>query len=528
MRFFPQSPLLRLLPLCLGSAMACLGADLPVQSPPPPLPAPAVPPPAKVPATTPAPKADDFGKPPLPLTLRVCLERAFESNLDLLIDRLGPLEARANTLTARGVFDPSFNLSGSYGEQTTPNVGAFDTQSHSTSAATSLSQFLATGTTVALTGNTGGAATDTNGFQAPWESFAGATVSQSLLRNFGTDPNMAPIRIARHGESAADAALEYQVDAVITAVADAYYELVYARASYDALQESVHLAEKLLSDTKARVKIGIMIPLDVTTANAEVAARREDLLSAARLIESDENSLRLLIAKDVTPLLKNRLVPTDLPPVDWEPAPVPADIADALRGRADLRNARELLAQNRLSEAYRKNQLLPQLGVNGALGYGGASTDLSSSVGRVFDTSDPAWSVGMTLSIPLGNRAEKGQYQYAQYETVKQQLILRQLEQNVIIQTDNAGGEAETNRQQITATRAARQLAEESLKAEERKLAEGRSTNYVVLQLQDQLHTARIKELRAVADFQKSVAELMRVEGAARSHFNIELRGAAY
>jgi len=514
--------------LAAAGTGAALAADLP------PLPvqvsnAVAAPPAAQTPIATPPPAATDFNKPELPISLKDGLEKAFESNLDLSIDRISPLEAQANVLAAKGAFDPVFNASYNHGVAGTPEftnppfvVNDYD------SASASINQPITTGGTIGVTTSSTSTSNTGNDFVTEWDSFAGLTLSQPLLQNFGTDVSQAAIRVAQRNQSATEAALEYEIDQIITNVANAYYELVFARSNYQALKESVRLAEQLKSDNQARVEIGTMSPLDISTANAEVASRRENLLSAARLIENDENNLRLLITKDVTPLLKHRLVPVDLPPENWTPDPLQADIAGALQARADLRQARELLAQNKLTEAYRKNQLLPTLGVTGAYGYEGLGYNATSSYQNVSGAHQPDWSVGVVLQIPIGNRSERGQYQAAQYETTRQQLILRQLEQNVIVQTDNAEGQAETNRQQITAARVARQLAEESLRAEEEKLKAGVSTSYVVLQLQDNLRTARITELRAIADFQESVVELMRVEGRARSYFNIELRGAAY
>ena len=482
------------------------------------------------PVQTPVPAATDFHKEELQLSLQDCLERAFKSNLDLAIQRISPLEARANIVTAQGAYDPVLSLSGGYNqEQSVENIGSYFyyTGTRNTSGSASIDQPLPSGTTIGITASTGASEGTGSDLPEQWDSFTGLTLSQSLLQNFGTDVGEATIRIARRDAAGADAALEYEVDQVITNVATAYYELVYARADYEAGIESLGLAQQLLKDNQERVRIGVMSPLDVSQANSEVAARREDLLTAERTIQDDENAMRLLISKDVAPLLKVRLVPLDLPPDNWTPDPLKSDINTALLNRADLQQARELLAHNQLAEAYRKNQLLPSLGLTGAYGYNGVSDGLPGSAARTLNAENPAWSIGLALSIPLGDRSQEGQYETAQYETERQKLILHQLEQNVIIQTDNAGGQAETNRQKIVAARVARQLAEESLHDEEEKLRAGASTSYTVLQLQRDLHDARIVELRAIADFQESSAQLDQSEGLARSKHHIEIEGEA-
>jgi outer membrane protein TolC len=69
----------------------------------------------------------------------------------------------------------------------------------------------------------------------------------------------------------------------------------------------------------------------------------------------------------------------------------------------------------------------------------------------------------------------------------------------------------------------ARELAEQKLDAEEKKLKVGLTTNYVVLQYQRDLADARSSELRAIIDYNLSLAQLDRTTGISLKKKNIQL-----
>ena len=77
-----------------------------------------------------------------------------------------------------------------------------------------------------------------------------------------------------------------------------------------------------------------------------------------------------------------------------------------------------------------------------------------------------------------------------------------------------AGRGVETGFKRVASSQAARRLAAERLDAEEKKFAAGMSTNFFVTQAQRDLAQAEVNELRAVADYRKSVINFERVQEA--------------
>jgi outer membrane protein TolC len=100
---------------------------------------------------------------------------------------------------------------------------------------------------------------------------------------------------------------------------------------------------------------------------------------------------------------------------------------------------------------------------------------------------------------------------------------LKQLEQNVMVQIAVSVEQAKTGFAQVDATRESRLFAEAALEAEQKKLDNGRSTSFVVVQLQRDLTTARLAELAAVSQYNQALAQLAFNEGSTLDRDNLSL-----
>ena len=465
------------------------------------------------------------------LTLRECIERALAGNLDIQIERVNPAIQSWSVVLAQGVFDPSLVGELSYQDASEPlapersaalGLGTLEEQQLQTRAA--LTGTLPIGTRYELSAFD----TRSSGTLAPAFVYTGTTsltVTQPLLKNLGRSPNTAAIRVARKDR---EIALEQVARRVIDTVSDvsrAYFELVFAIEDHKAKLEDLNRAKALLADNRTRVEIGVMSPLDVTQAEAGAAERAEGVIVAERAITDRENALKRLIASDVTTLRGVSLRPAE--PLSDEPVETDAagSIRTALESRPDVVQARHELERRGILLAFNRNQRWPEIDLETSYGLNARGSSVGDFVEDVADRDNPVWSIGVIATIPLGNRRAKAAYEIARLEEEQAVLTLKRLEQDVVIQVDNAVGQVQTNTQRVEATRVASRLAEESLKAEEAKLRAGASTSFLVLQAQSQLVAARSAEIRARADYSESLVELARAEGTTLQQHRIVLDG---
>jgi HAE1 family hydrophobic/amphiphilic exporter-1 len=150
-----------------------------------------------------------------------------------------------------------------------------------------------------------------------------------------------------------------------------------------------------------------------------------------------------------------------------------------------------------------------------------------SALGNLFKNDFRSWSVGVNISLPWRNRVAKANFA-REVETGKQlDLQTRRLMQNIEAEVRNAVQAVETAKMRIDASKLAREYAAKQLEGEEKKFAAGLSTTFFILQRQNELSSAQFDELRALADYNKSVATLQRVLSTTLSSNSVEVKAEA-
>ncbi len=459
----------------------------------------------------------------LELDLGKAIRFALAKNFSIEASRYDPKIAKEQVRTAKGKFDPNFDISYLRGEETvrdqflrdasgTGRHFSFDTVAQSGTWSTGVSGVTVWGLGYDLGLSSLRQSGTANRFAADYTSEASFSVSQPLLRNAGPTAQLAGVRVAKNNAVISEWGLKARIIAVITDVIDVYNELHFARENLEVARRSRGLAQQLLQDNIKRVEVGVMKALDVTTAQAEVAAREEAVITTQRVVKDQENFLKQLITADLLPLLGTRvkIAPPTTP--DFASSVI-TGVREALELRPDYRQAKLDLENRHINMAFEKNQTLPRLDLTASLSLLGIDDDFGTSAQRVANRDQSSWSAGATFSIPLGNRAARGRYNSAQLESAQALVRLQQLEQDIIVRVDNANGAVVTAKQRIEANRESHRLAKESLDAGEKRLVAGTSTVFEVLQLQKTLSEAETAELRANADYNKAVADFQQQTG---------------
>ena len=460
---------------------------------------------------------EDHGKGRLlELTLGKAVRMALEKNFSIVAKKFDPKVSRERERAAEGRFDPAFSLSFQTGENVVADRFSRDannggghfsvkTIAQTDTWSTGVSGVTSWGLGYDVSFNSDAQRSTSNRFADDWSSDMTFSLKQPLLRGAGTAANLANVRVARNNVTISEWGVKEQVMSVITQVISVYNELQFAQENLEVARRSRELARQLLRDNIKRVEIGVKTPLDVTTAQAEVAAREEAVITATRAVKDQENFLKQLVTADMMLMLRTRVViaPPPSPPIEPN---VVAGIQAALELRPDYRQAKLDIANKHITVAFTKNEVLPRLDLHTSLSMLGLDDDFGTSFQRIAARDRSAWSVGATFSIPIGNRDSRGRYDAAKLEAAQTLVKLHQLEQEIIVVVDNAAGAVVTARERTDANREARRLARESLAAGEARLIAGTGTTFEVLELQKKLAEAETAELRSRADYNKAVA----------------------
>jgi outer membrane protein TolC len=369
-------------------------------------------------------------------------------------------------------------------------------------------------------------------FNPVYASGLNFNLTQPLLRNFKIDAPRLNIKISKKNREISDVQFRQSVVNTVAVTKQFYYVLLYAIDNLAAARKNLDLAKKLLDENEIRVKVGTMAPLDVVTAQSEVASREEGVIVAENQLNEAEDNLKSAIFPQNDPLMwRTRIAPTDRPSAEPVPVDIEGAVQNALANRTDVVSARKSLENQDYRLAYAKNQLLPQLDL--VAGYGGSGVNgtqirdaegnplpqpivgtYGDAVSEAFGFDFPSWTLGFNISYAIPNRSVKANAASAQLTKDQALASLRRLELQVAAEVRTAARGVESGFRRVASSQAARRLAAERLDAEEKKFAAGMSTNFFVTQAQRDLAEAEVSELRAIADYRISVINYQRVQEA--------------
>ena len=487
--------------------------------------------------------------PRVDLTLDEAVARALERNLDLAVQRLNPQVFDLNLAQQLAAYRPTFDTNFQNNSRTNPSSTQLDggesVISDQVTVNSGVSQEVGWGGgryQVNFNNNRSASTNFFSSFNPSYRSSVQASYTQPLLRGFRIDPIRQGIQVTRINRDIADIDLRQTITNTVSAVRDAYWELVYATRSVEVQQQALDLAEALVRDNEARVEIGTLAPIDVVQARSEAAARRQTLAQAEQALATAELVLKQLIVDGTgDEYWRATLNPIDLPTLSPAPIDLEGTIRRALDERTDLERSRRQLDINEVNLSSMRNQRLPSVDLTGSYqlqgqggtrfvrsGLGGAVlTEVPGGINDAFDQlvdlDYPVWTVQANVSYPIGPSAADAAYARAQLQTQQVQAQLRQLELQVATEVTNAVLQIRAIARRIEAATAARELAEEQLAAEQSRFEAGLSTNFFVVQAQRDLSTAQDTELRAILDQQKALIELDRVQRTSLSQAGIQI-----
>lgn len=475
------------------------------------------------------------------LTIRDAVMQALEKNLDIQVSRFTRDARLTDIIFQEAAFDPTVELGGRYDRRITPlNRPIFGLggvaigndpatlDQNDTGFNLGLTQKLITGGDYGLrfdTKRNSVAGPNSFLFNPSYSSNLVANLTQPLLRNFGPTINQTRVTIAKNSAAVEELALTQQILSIISQVEQEYWELVFTRENLKVTRATLRAAEELAASNRAKVKAGVLADVEALQAQAGVASRIEQVLLAQKSVQDQEDKLRRLLSESEKTLTQTiPLVPLDSPMKELQPTPLEENINFAFQHRPEVLQAKKNIDTSKVNTRFAKNQLLPDLSLQGEFGLAGLGNNPGDSLDRLGSTDFYNMGAGLVLTYPLGNRSAESQYQRRVLETRQSQASLMRIRQQVILDVKEAIRGVQTNYKRIRTNQASRKLSEKQAKAEQERLKLGLSTTRLVLEFQRDLRLAQGRELRAILDYNRSLSHLRLVTASTLNHYNIEVK----
>ena len=478
----------------------------------------------------------------VPLTLDEAVQRAADNNLDIVVEKLNPQTFDLSLAGLYAVYHPV--ATSRYGSQalirlpnSLLNGGTRvnnDTLTYNGGVAKA---FEWGGGNVAWSWNNSRLLSSDAlaTFNPQYQSTFQFVLTQPLLKNFRIDSSRQLIQTTRISRDTADLNLKARTVNTLASVRSAYWDYVYSIQAVDVAQQSLALAQKLLSDNRVRVEVGTMAPMDVVQAQAEVATRQQALTTATATMRTSELAVkRLIVSGTNDPLWAQHVNPVDRPEFQPVTIDVESAVRSALQQRTDLQITRNNMASNNVLLKSFNDQKLPQVDLTatyGMQGIGGTQFQFqgsgvnavkigetpggySDALSRLFQRQYPNKVFQINVTYPIGGGSADASAARQKLLITQNQAQIRASELRVASDVTNAALTVQNNIEGLAAARAARELSQQRLDAESSRFEVGMSTNYQVVQAQRDLRDAQNSELRALLNYRKSLVEFDRVQQA--------------
>ncbi len=472
------------------------------------------------------------------ISLEECVKLSLQHNLDLQIERFTPQIARYNLNSSYGIYDPVFTFKA--GREYLQMPGQIDPKKTGTDApyntqddlySPGISGRLPTGLSYGLSANADVFHATTyfpafTRYTNEYLASVGMTLKQPLLKDFWIDASRLKIQVDKKNLKISELALQQQIMNTVTKVRLSFYEWVFACELVKVQEKAREQAQQLLADNRKRLEAGKLRPLEEKQTEAQVATVEADLVAAQQVKSDQQNTLKHLILDDYKSWSDLLLEPAEVLVAVQVPFNRQESWQKAVALRPDFQQFKLDMEKNDLMVQFRFNQLFPSLDLVGSYGGRAVQSGFGAALSDMGDGSNPAYSYGVVLSIPLSRRAERNNYKASEAAKKQALLQLKKLEQDILVQVENAGNLTQSTYKRVNSTRQARLFAETALEAEQKRLEAGMSTSFIVLQMQRNLTDARSAEIRALTDYQKALVQLDFSEGSVleKNHLVVEAR----
>lgn len=460
---------------------------------------------------------------------------------------------RTISISPRGAFDPTFLFNVSWDHTASPLNTLVVAGSPTVTTNTAFYQFA---WQQAFTTGTSFSVQMSNQLQNSDQQFliynpdvisrVSVNVVQQMTNGFGTGVNRRFQTVARNNMRIAREWFEQQVDSVLAQAMDNFWDLVSAQEQVKAMEEALKAAQQLYENNKNQAEAGILAPINVVSAESQVASSQRDLIVAQTNLQQVGLNLKTYFSKQITDALGDAQIIA----IDPLPKPRDADIPAfdearlvAEQNRPEIPQAQETMLNDQVAVKVTRNSLKPTFNVFGLFASAGLSGDqmlsnpaggaailmpggLAQELNQLIHFRSPEYAAGFALTIPIRNRSALADNARAGLYERQDEISLRRTHDQIGVDVHTAIIALIQAKGQVTSAQKAVDFSRQSLDVEQKRLEAGLSTSYNVILAQRNLLAAELAETQASGAYAKALVGMDQAEGILLEKAHIDLEDA--
>jgi outer membrane protein len=453
------------------------------------------------------------------LSLEECRALTLQNNLDLRVQLINPSIAQESVNQEEARFESTFSGGTNYSKTNTITASQVDaSKADDYYTFLGVDMPLRTGGTISFNLAEDKMKLDTtNQFIAPksYKENLSASISQPLLKNAWKNASTYSIRVAQYNSSLTSLRTKAEAIRILADVDKSYWRLYASRRMLEVTKQQYDLAKTTFEETKRFVEVGVKPRIEIIRTEAGMAKSLKDIISAENDVRVKERDLkRTLNKKGLGMETKTIIIPSSPPnPVRYELGRENM-VKNALENRMEMLELELQIAQDSMDIDFNKNQTLPELAFKYKYNINGYSgEERGDAFDMIYDNDHHDHQIGLSMTIPLGNKKAKSALRQSIYERAKSLATKESKEAEIKSDVLNQIDTLEANWQGILASRQNTILSDEQYKAEKRQYELGLVSSKDVLTAQTELAQAQMSEIQSITDYQISIIDLAYATG---------------
>lgn len=357
-----------------------------------------------------------------------------------------------------------------------------------------------------------------------WTDSVTATLTHPLWRGRGRDYAYAAQTRATLQRDATRLQRQVSAISVVQSVIASYWDLVLAEQEVAIAEASLGLAEERLRLTRAGIKGGKVADAEALAVEQAIATRTEELLAAELAIVDRSIVLRratgMPIAGDQLVLRVDAAVNPD--DRAWQ---LGALLEASYAASPELARLAVDTKTTELDVFVTKEGLLPQLDAALTLTPSGSDGNFGTALENMATFDNVQITATLTYQQSLGARDVRGRLRAAEGQLQKITVTAADVKQQLAQGISRAVGQLELAKRRVALAERTIELAQRNIDVELTRFGLGKSTNFDVLQRQDELKQARLRRVRALIDWRKAEGTVMALTGELLPFYGITIEG---
>ena len=500
------------------------------------------------------------------ITLKEAVYLAIRNNPGVKAEILSPLASEQSIRQANAAFDPLLRSHLGESKDVAPTITNFSTVGSPSFLRKQYDWNFELTKVSALTNGTLSVTFDNDRLQSNSRTWTvnpsysptlAISVNQPLLRNFGFGFATLNVTLAELGQKQSQYNLEQHLSDFVLEIASDYWNVVRAEQNLQVTRGALKLAQDLLDQNLAALRLGMAARIDVQETQADIESWRAAVFAAQNSLATARATLRQhVMFNPRSAFLAEQIEPSEAPGgvsnIVFEEE---QSLEAAIEYRPELSAMREAIRSLLLQVHFAENQTLPQLNIGAQIGVtstagspncfhfhdvGAQNCIVSSAGGRITtgtrlpfggiygDALNRLWNfkyydyaVGANIEVPLANDYANAALAQARTEYDQQRLRYHEQISQIVLDVETALSNAKTSAERVHATNAASDYYRAALGAEEARYRAGVAETHELLQYQQELISALANQIQAQLDFEISKLTLKHAEGELLRNFQI-------